>query len=239
MATGLPDIAPFERTRLVDEVTHRLRSLILDGTLVPGQRLLQTGLAEELGVSRTPLREALRVLQSEGFVEVIDGNKTLAVIDLSTDDLLEIYELREVVDGLAARLAAAQGITSATARRLHGAIVEMRRAIDPEALTRRAPAHADFHATIAQASGNRYVQGQIPLIRFTAEMGTRYVQNLDEETRSQTHAAIEQGEGNHLAILQAIERGDDREAERVARLHIRITIDAIVLHRTEHQRRRR
>jgi DNA-binding GntR family transcriptional regulator len=81
-----PALAPLERTHLVDEVTHRLRTLILDGTLVPGRRLLQTNLAEELGVSRTPLREALRVLQNEGFVEVVDGNKTLAVVDLSQLD---------------------------------------------------------------------------------------------------------------------------------------------------------
>jgi GntR family transcriptional regulator, vanillate catabolism transcriptional regulator len=204
VSTRLGEIAPLERTRLVDEVTHRLRNLILDGTLVPGQRLLQTSLAEELGVSRTPLREALRVLQHEGFVEFVDGNKTLAVVDFSTDDLLEIYELREVVDGLAVRLAAQRGITRATGKRLHGALADFKGAVGPRAITRRAAAHADFHATIAQASGNRHVVGQIPMIRFTAQMGTRYVQNLDEHARSQALGGIEQGEGNHLAILQAI-----------------------------------
>jgi DNA-binding GntR family transcriptional regulator len=229
VSTVLPEITPFgERTRLVDEVTDRLRNLIVDGTLVPGRRLLQTNLAEELGVSRTPLREALRVLQSEGFVDVVDGNKTLAVVDLSPADLVAAYELREVVDGLAARLAAAQGLSSATAKRLQDAIAEIRGAVDPRSLTLRAPAHSEFHATIALASGNRHVVGQIPMIRFTAQMGTRYVQSLDEDARLQTLTWIEQGDGNHFAILQAIERGDAREAERAARVHIRNTIAAIL-----------
>ena len=236
MSTALPTIAPFERTRLVDEVTHRLRNLILDGTLAPGLRLLQTSLAEKLGVSRTPLREALRVLQHEGFVEFIDGNKTLAVIDLSVEELLEMYELREVVDGLAARLAAKQGINSATAKRLHRALVELRRASDPRALTRRAPAHADFHATIAEASGNRHMLGQIPMIRFTAQMGTRYVQHLDGQARLEALMRIEEGKGNHGAILQAIEQGDARKAERAARDHIRTTADAILRQRADEER---
>jgi len=237
VSTPLGDIAPLERTRLVDEVTHRLRNLILDGTLVPRQRLLQTSLAEELGVSRTPLREALRVLQHEGFVEFVDGNKTLAVVDFSTDDLLEIYELREAVDGLAARLAAQRGITRATGKRLRGALAEFQGAVDPRAITRRAAAHADFHATIAQSSGNRHVVAQIPMIRFTAQMGTRYVQNLDEDARSRALAGIEQGEGSHLAILQSIEGGDAGTAERAARLHIRETIETILRQRSEGARR--
>jgi DNA-binding GntR family transcriptional regulator len=228
VSTGLPDLAPFARTRLVDEVTDRLRNLIVDGTLAPGQRLLQTSLSEQLGVSRTPLREALRVLQNEGFVEFVDGNKTLAVVDLSAEELVAAYQLREVVDGLAARLAATRGISSAMAKRLHDVIAQMRAAPGPRKLNRRAPAHSDFHASIALASENRHVIGQIPMIRFTAEMGTRFVQSLDEDARAQTHNWIETGDGNHFAILQAIERGDAREAERAARVHIRNTVAAIL-----------
>jgi GntR family transcriptional regulator of vanillate catabolism len=234
--TRLPDFAPLERTRLVDDVTRRLRTLILDGTLAPGRRLLQTNLAEELGISRTPLREALRVLQHEGFVEFIDGNKTLAVVDLSNDDLLELYELREVVDGLAARLAAKQGMNGATAKRLHSALAIFRRAIEPRVLPQRATAHADFHATIAELSANRHVIGQITMIRFTAQMGSRYVRRLDEKTRMRTLLRIEDGDGNHRQILEAIEQGDARKAERTARLHIRSMIDDILEQQSQAQR---
>ena len=142
-----------------------------------------------------------------------------------------------VVDGLAARLAAKQGINSATAKRLHRALVELRRASDPRALTRRAPAHADFHATIAEASGNRHMLGQIPMIRFTAQMGTRYVQHLDGQARLEALMRIEEGKGNHGAILQAIEQGDARKAERAARDHIRTTADAILRQRADEERR--
>src|SRR5438093_10908651 len=110
MGADLHALKPFERTRLVDEVTDRLRSLILDGTLPPGQPLLQISLSEQLGVSRTPLREALRVLENEGFVRISNGNNTLEVVELSPQEMVEMYELREVVDGLAARLAAKRGI---------------------------------------------------------------------------------------------------------------------------------
>jgi len=127
--------------------------------------------------------------------------------------------------------------TRATGKRLRGALAEFQGAVDPRAITRRAAAHADFHATIAQSSGNRHVVAQIPMIRFTAQMGTRYVQNLDEDARSRALAGIEQGEGSHLAILQSIEGGDAGTAERAARLHIRETIETILRQRSEGARR--
>jgi GntR family transcriptional regulator, vanillate catabolism transcriptional regulator len=204
-------MSPLERTRLVDEVTRRLRDLILDGTMTPGHMLVQTSLAKHLGVSRTPLREALRVLHHEGFVEIVDGNNTLAVVNISVEQMLEYYEIREVVDGLAARLAAQRGVDNATAKRLHVMLTAMHNTLDPKAVTRQAGAHAAFHATIAEVSGNRHVIGQVPMIRFTAQMGSRYV----------PRHWIEEREGDHIAILDAIEHNDALKAEAVARLHIR------------------
>src|SRR4029453_5215247 len=99
-----------ERPRLVDDVTNRLRQMIVDGTLSAGQPLLQIELSKKLGVTRPPLRGAFRVLEHEGFVRATNGNNTLEVIGLSNEEMTEIYQYREVIDGLAARLAAKRGI---------------------------------------------------------------------------------------------------------------------------------
>src|SRR2546423_7022103 len=154
-----PALQPLERTRLVNDVTNRLRSLILDGSLLPGQLLLQMSLSQQLGVSRTPLREALRILEHEGFVQVVNGNTTLEVVDFRPEDMIDLYELREAIDGLAASLAATRGVSRETVAHLRSALKSMRDATTPFDPARRAAAHATFHATLAEASGNKHVMG--------------------------------------------------------------------------------
>src|SRR5690348_13675855 len=107
MSAGDP-IPLVPRARIVEEVLHRLRDAILSNRIPPGERLVQTELAEYFGVSRTPLREALRLLQRDGLVRVADGNGTVEVVRLSREDMIELYAIREVIDGLAARTMAEQ-----------------------------------------------------------------------------------------------------------------------------------
>src|SRR6266545_3240375 len=121
------DLRSTGRTRLVDEVITHLRQLILDQELPPGTALLQTELAERLGVSRTPLREAFRILEREGLVKVANGNRTIEVARFGPVDLRELYEAREVIDGLAARLQARQGLTGGLDRELRGLLTAMDR----------------------------------------------------------------------------------------------------------------
>src|SRR5687767_3149270 len=77
-----------------------------------GTQLTQVALANQLGVSRTPLREALRLLESEGLIRTSSTNQSVEVVAMSICDLRQMYELREVLDGLAARLAAERGLGS-------------------------------------------------------------------------------------------------------------------------------
>ncbi len=93
------------RVRLVDEVAAELRERIYAGGYAPGTKLRQEEIADDLQVSRTPLREALRVLQSEGLV-VNEPGRGVRVVMADLTRFLAAYRLREVVDGLAARLAA-------------------------------------------------------------------------------------------------------------------------------------
>jgi GntR family transcriptional regulator of vanillate catabolism len=222
-------IGPVERTRLVDEVTNHLRRAIVDGILPPGQALLQGDLSEKLGISRTPLREALRVLEREGFVRVSNGNKTLEVIDLTAADMLEVYQFREVIDGLAARLAARRALAEQSHAHLVGLVDQMARTSASTTPSTRADAHAEFHSAIALLSGNRYVVGQIPMIRLTAQMLARALQTLQLEDPAVGADMIEQGADDHQAIIEAIRTGDAGAAESIARRHIRKTMQSPLL----------
>src|SRR4051812_42245246 len=88
-----------------DVVTAELRRLILAGVLKPGERLVEDRLAERLGVSRTPVREAIRVLAREGFVEVTPG-RGAAVANPPREEAEELFDVRMALEGLTARLAA-------------------------------------------------------------------------------------------------------------------------------------
>jgi len=97
-----PVVAPLRRRRLVDDAAEALRKAILDGRFLPGARLRQTDLADQLAISRTPIREALVRLQQEGLVDLLPGGGVRVKL-LDLDEAVELYDLREVLDGLAAR----------------------------------------------------------------------------------------------------------------------------------------
>jgi DNA-binding GntR family transcriptional regulator len=222
-------VTPLGRTRLVDEVTHHLRSLIIAGALPAGQQLLQTELSEQLGVSRTPLREAFRILEREGFVRVSNGNNTLEVIDMSPEDMVQMYEIREVIDGLAARLAARRGITEAEHAELKGIVERIARATKPLAAAERSVAHADLHSRIAELSGNPHVIAQIPMIRLSSQMLARRLQRIVQDAPAVSDEMIEQGADDHRGVVDAIAEGNSRLAERIARSHIRKTMHSPLL----------
>jgi DNA-binding GntR family transcriptional regulator len=205
------------RIRLVDEVAQVLREGIYAGRFAPGARLRQEELAAQLDVSRTPLREALRILEREGLVAV-EHNRGVRVISADHATLLAAYDLREVVDGLAARLAA-RNRGAAVAPQLRAIVEKQRKALSPWSPARHTAGNVDFHRTIIEASGNEYVAGQLPLVHMTARVFAP-VAHIGPE---RAEPAIEE----HAAILDAIERGAEDDAERLARAHIRRTIDAL------------
>jgi len=222
-------VTPLGRTRLVNEVTTHLRSLIIEGALPPGQQLLQTELSEQLGVSRTPLREAFRILEREGFVRVSNGNNTLEVIDLSPEDMVQMYQIREVIDGLAARLAAERGISEAEHAQLKGIVERIAKATKPLAAAERSIAHADLHSRIAELSGNPHVIAQIPMIRLSSQMLARRLQRIVSNAPAVSDEMIEQGADDHRGVVDAIAAGNGRLAERIARTHIRKTMHSPLL----------
>jgi GntR family transcriptional regulator of vanillate catabolism len=217
--------------RLVDEVVGILRDGIVTGRIEPGTQLLQTELAERLGVSRTPLREAIRTLEADGLVRISNSNRTVEVVAITSADLREMYQIREMLDGLSARLAAERGLSAeveSEARAVLEALGDSAEDFDPLARTRL---HAQFHELIAMASGNSRLLPLLPLIRTSsAALHQPFTQNpgavrLSLEGRDTTFAEVmTKSEEQHAEILAAVVARDGDRAEAAARAHIQRTI---------------
>jgi GntR family transcriptional regulator, vanillate catabolism transcriptional regulator len=223
--SGEPDpIRVTPRVRIVDEVLHRLRESILNNEIPPGARLVQTELADRMGVSRTPLREAIRLLEQDGLVQVSDGNRTVEVVRLSRRDIVELYAIREVIDGLAARTLAQRGMDEAAREAIGGHLAQMEQATDPFHGADYFLAHVNFHVSIIEHCGNRRLRAQLPLVRVTAaSLRDEFPRHVKESSRTsaaagrRTALVAQQEHGN---IFAALGSGDGDEAERAARLHI-------------------
>lgn len=205
------------RIRLVDEVAQLLRERIYAGTYPPGTKLLQEQLAEELEISRTPLREALRVLERDGLLQT-DRGRGVRVIEVDPELLLEGFNLREAVDGVAARLAAERADADGVAR-LRAQIVLQQATVEPWDASAYTLANVEFHMMVMELSGNRFVQAELPLVRMTSQVFTPAL--LVPEERGKAAVA------DHEAIVEAIAARDPATAERLARDHIRTTIERL------------
>jgi GntR family transcriptional regulator, vanillate catabolism transcriptional regulator len=218
------------RLRLVDQVTHVLREMILSHKIPAGSRLVQTELADRLGVSRTPLREAIRVLEQDGLLRVSDGNRTVEVVSFSGDDLVQLYEIREVIDGLAARLLARRGLGVEADKEISDHLRIMSKSVLPLKGEAFFTAHTGFHSAILIHSGNARLRGELQLVRMTAaSLRDEFPRQLRtgggaaNEAKAKAALAI----AKHEAIYDAIRRGDEDLAEQVARYHIRQSFDLI------------
>jgi DNA-binding GntR family transcriptional regulator len=196
-------------------VLERLRALILTGEYGPDERLIEEQLAERLGVSRTPVRQALTMLEAEGLVEIAP-NRGATVCSFTTEDVWDIYDLRAVLEGHAARRAAGR-IEGRELERLRELVGEMEglagRFDDHEEEIRVLVAHnQEFHGTIVEASRNRRL-GR--LINRTVEiplMFKAFFWYTPHERIISNHY--------HRQILEALEGGDADRAEIIMREHV-------------------
>lgn len=185
--------------------------MILDaidrGDFRPGDRLVESELAERFGVSRTPVREALQRLETQSVL-VRDG-RSLMVATLSHDQMAELYAVRTELEALAARLAA-QHAAREEIRVLHRMVEEDRAFLgDAPALAR---ANRRFHTQIHRASHNRYLVQQLGMVhRSMALMATT---SLAAEGRGEAALA------EHLAIVDAIDARDGNAAAEALRQHL-------------------
>lgn len=133
-------------------VFETLRQSIIDGILEPGERLMEVQLAEEMGVSRTPVREAIRKLELEGFVVMIP-RKGAYVADISTKDITDVFEIRAALESLACGLAA-ERITDDELDQLERELVRVAEAVERNDLEKLIEIDTSFHDIIYKASRN-------------------------------------------------------------------------------------
>jgi DNA-binding GntR family transcriptional regulator len=204
---------------LVEDIQQHLRRAIFSGRYPPGTRLRQEQLAEELNVSRTPLREALRVLQNEGILTSSPG-RSVVVASASLDDSLAACQFREVVEGVGARLAA-EGAADKLKPQLDALLDRQREVAGSENWNEAAfmERDADFHVAVLEATGNKYLRSQIPLVR----MASQVFGPLLGFVRADAERAILE----HQRIVESICEGDGIGAEQWARAHIRVAIAAV------------
>lgn len=206
------------RTGLVDEVARVLRQRIYTGSYAPGELLRQVQLSEELNCSRTPLREALRILQSEGLV-VAEGSRGVCVARVDRQRLLNAYALREMLDGLAARQAAERGAARAHAR-LDPLMDAQWRTLEPWAPADYIRCNVDFHAAIIELADNEFLSAQAAVVRLTSSVFAPAVLICSDRARP----AVEE----HGRVVAAIAAGDGETAERLSRSHIRATMQCLL-----------
>jgi DNA-binding GntR family transcriptional regulator len=189
-------------------VYSQLRERILNLELAPGARLHEAELAAELAVSRTPLREALRMLLAEDLVEQLPTGGML-VRRLDLQDMRELYAVRAALEGLAAR-EACRRLTEADLEVLERLVEQMRLLVDhPAELTRLG---GEFHARIAAAAGNRRCE---QLLRQLHGHMRRY-HVLSSRRGLRRRVALE----DHRALFEALRARDPEAAERTVRDHI-------------------
>jgi DNA-binding GntR family transcriptional regulator len=190
-------------------VLERLRKAIMDGSFEPGDRLVETAIADGMGVSRTPVREAFRQLEIEGLAENVPRRGTV-VKGISKSDILEIYQIREVLEGLAFRLACSN-ITEAKIIELKNKLIKMEECIDQDDIHEYWKYHDEFHNSILYLSNNQRLIDQMKQIY-------EYISKLRNFTlvmNKRRRVAMKE----HKALVEAFENKDQELAEQIGREH--------------------
>ncbi|KEA61657.1 Transcriptional regulator, GntR family [Marinobacterium lacunae] len=188
---------------------ERIIEAIRSGALQPGGRVVETDLANWLGISRTPVREALRRLESEGLIcSTPHQGMTIAALDYQA--VIELYQMREVLEASAASLAAKHASEPELYTLREIVNQERNQADDPEA---RARLNEAFHQTLYRAAHNRYLLKALSGFRDSLTLLGRTTYAIEGRSNS----ALEE----HEELLSAIEARDSDMAEEAARRHIR------------------
>jgi GntR family transcriptional regulator of gluconate operon len=210
-----PDSAAIARpARLSEIAAQRLREQILRGRLQPGAALSQESLAKEFGISRTPLRDALKMLAGDGLIQ-LDGSGSATVVDPSARDAQDLLLIREVIDSVAARRAAGRPAPerSALGGVLKPALQELELSSAAEDRYRFRVADSQFHVAILQHCGLEHLDRCYAFVHTTAL--SMYA--VRPPSPGHLAAAFEQ----HQGIAAAIVAGDADRSARLAEEHVR------------------
>ena len=223
-----------DRRALVDKLASDLQQRVLSGAIPSGARLRQNALAAEFGVSRTPIREALRKLQAAGFVD-LQPHRGALVRGLSPREIRDAYEVRAELEALAAELAAAR-IRHDQLDRLHEAQTQFAeglaatveaRAAGNDAGERQAliwgRANDQFHQVIQEAAGNDV------LVATLTHLHRNFPRDLTKIVLAESTPLLRANVLEHEEIVAALERRDAERARELMRRHVRHAGELVTL----------
>lgn len=195
---------------LVDEAYEQIRRRILDNAWPPGHRALEQEVALALGMSRTPVREALLRLQADGLVEVIPRHG-MRVLPVSPDDMREIYQILTALECMAAELLAERKPTDKVLQPLVVASKAMDKALKAEDLDAWAAADERFHAHLVELCGNRQLQATALNYWDRAHRARMFTLRLRPKPANSTK--------EHMQMVERLRAGDAAGAAAVTRAH--------------------
>lgn len=197
------------------QVFDKIRSDILNGKYKRGEELVESSIGKELGISRTPVREAIRQLELEGLVQLVP-NKGAFVTGISEKDVRDIYLIRARLEGLAARMAA-KNITPELLDVMEETVVLSEYHAKKEHYEQVCEMDSKFHKLLYKASGSR-------ILEHTLTDFHQYVQRVRMASIMKKRR-MEKSNDEHDAILTAIREHDEEKAELVATRHISNTVE--------------
>lgn len=203
---------------LRDVVFHTLRQAILKGELKPGERLMEVKLANKLGVSRTPIREAIRKLELEGLVLMIP-RKGAEVAEITEKSLRDVLEVRKALEELAVQLACDK-ITEEEIQQLREAAREFQKSLQSGDITRVAEADVQFHDILYMATDN---QKLVQLLNNLREQMYRY--RVEYLKNDEAYPVLTR---EHEDIIRHISRRDKEKATEVMCRHIDNQVETVI-----------
>ena len=199
---------------------RRIRARIIEGFYTPGERLVEDRVAEDLGVSRNPVREALRVLEAEGFITMAP-RRGASVTNISDGDAEHVLEVIKVLDAFAARLTARYA-SEADVAKLRRTLTSAGRALENGQVSRFRELNIKLHDQMLEISGNPYLTEITRSLRARALM---FSGRTSLERGPQSMA-------DHETLLQAIADGDEAGAEAVAAQHVSALLMSVLAKRS-------
>lgn len=191
------------------DLVEYIKQQILDGQLYPGDRIVETKVAKELGISQTPVREAIRLLSGEGIITILP-NKGPMVRTFDMKDIYEVYSLRSVLEGLAIRLAV-QLATDSQIDALVQHFEEMKRKLEDDTVDSLLQESSFIHQSIIWLSNQSRLSASYDSITFHIALAARMLGRVSTKKKE-----VEQ----HAELIEALVHRDPDQAEKVMRQHI-------------------
>jgi len=215
---SLDKVQGLKRKNLALDVATLLRELIARGDLPPGTHLVEVEVAKKLGVSRGPLREALRILESEGLVKSYPGRGSF-VSEISERDILEIYSLRTILEEEAIRLASKKG-SPEDVKRLQEILEAMFAAADEGDYANVLDLDLQFHQQIWVMADHGRLETYLREIAVQAKMYVAVQTSLYDDLAA--------GISDHQTLLEALRNEDEELATKTLREHLKVAEDTLL-----------